>query len=446
MATDAPQYHYDRHRPEYREQFVDITHEMQQQCPLAWTDTYDGHWVAAGGDEVFELARCPHVSNDHDVNNERRGYKGISIPTMIDAENFRGGMLEMDDPEHRHYRTALNPYLSPAAVKRWEPFIDAIVHACLDDHIESGRIDFVDDLANVVPAVLTLAMLGVPLEKWTIYNEPAHASVYTPPDSPDAARVRDLYMAMAMDLLTNLVEIREKPRPGIIDALAKVRIDGEAPPDIELLGMLNLLIGGGFDTTTALTAHALEWLAQNPDERIRLSAERDTLLNPATEEFLRYFTPAPGDARTISEDMKLGDIELREGDRLWLSWAMANRDPSLFDNPDGVDLERKGNRHFSFGLGVHRCIGSNVARTVFKSMLTAVLDRMPDYVCDAEGAVHYDSIGVIQGMRHLPATFTPGTRRGPGVAETLVTLQRVCDEQGLARPITELKESARIPQ
>ncbi|OBF21804.1 cytochrome P450 [Mycobacterium sp. ACS4331] len=445
-TADAPQYHYDRHRPEYREQFVDITHEMQQQCPLAWTDTYDGHWVAAGGGEVFELARCPHVSNDHDVNNERRGYKGISIPTMIDAENFRGGMLEMDDPEHRHYRTALNPYLSPAAVKRWEPFIDAIVHACLDDHIESGRIDFVDDLANVVPAVLTLAMLGVPLEKWTIYNEPAHASVYTPPDSPDAARVRDLYMAMAMDLLTNLVEIREKPRPGIIDALAKLRIDGEAPPDIELLGMLNLLIGGGFDTTTALTAHALEWLAQNPDERVRLSVERDTLLNPATEEFLRYFTPAPGDARTISEDMKLGDIELREGERLWLSWAMANRDPSLFDNPDAVDLERKGNRHFSFGLGVHRCIGSNVARTVFKSMLTAVLDRMPDYVCDAEGAVHYDSIGVIQGMRHLPATFTPGARRGPGVAETLVTLQRVCDEQGLARPITELKESARIPQ
>ncbi|BBZ32509.1 cytochrome P450 [Mycolicibacterium confluentis] len=445
-GAQVPQYHYDRHRPEYREQFVDITHEMQQQCPLAWTDTYDGHWVAAGGDEVFELARCPHVSNDHDVNNERRGYKGISIPTMMDAENFRGGMLEMDDPEHRHYRTALNPYLSPAAVKRWEPFIDAIVHACLDDHIEIGRIDFVDDLANIVPAVLTLAMLGVPLEKWTIYNEPAHASVYTPPDSPDAARVRELYMAMAMDLLTNLVEIREEPRPGIIDALANVRIEGEAPPDIELLGMLNLLIGGGFDTTTALTAHALEWLAQNPDERTRLSAERDTLLNPATEEFLRYFTPAPGDARTISEDMKLGDIELREGDRLWLSWAMANRDPSLFDNPDGVDLERKGNRHFSFGLGVHRCIGSNVARTVFKSMLTAVLDRMPDYVCDTEGAVHYDSIGVVQGMRHLPATFTPGTRRGPGVAETLVMLQRVCDEQGLARPITELKESARIPQ
>lgn len=443
-VEDVPRYHFDRHHPQYREKFLDITHEMQQKCPMAWTETYDGHWVAAGSAEVFELARCPHVSNDHDINNERRGYKGISIPTMIGAENFRGGMLEMDDPEHRYYRTALNPYLSPAAVKRWEPFVGEIVRACLDERIETGQIDFVDDLANVVPAVLTLAMLGVRLDKWTIYNEPAHALVYTPPDSPDAERVRQLYMAMGMDLFANLVEIRENPRPGVIDALAKLRIDGEAPPDIELVGMLNLLIGGGFDTTTALTAHALEWLAQNPNERTRLSEQRDTLLNPATEEFLRYFTPAPGDARTISEDMNLNGTALKEGDRLWLSWAMANRDPAVFSEPDRVVMDRKGNRHFSFGLGVHRCIGSNVARTVFKAMLTAVLDRMPDYECVAEGTVHYDSIGVIQGMRHLPATFTPGPRVGPGLAETLDALQRACDEQGLARPITERKESADI--
>ncbi|KUI37312.1 cytochrome P450 [Mycobacterium sp. GA-2829] len=439
-------YHFDRHSPDYRDKFLDITHEMHRKCPLAWTDTYDGHWVAAGSDAVFELARCPHVSNDHDVNNERRGYKGISIPRMVEAEGFRGGMLEMDDPEHRFYRTALNPYLSPAAVKRWEPFVDEIVRACLDDHIETGRIDFVDDLANVVPAVLTLAMLGVPLEKWELYNEPAHASVYTPPDSPDADRVREMYLAMGVDLFTNLMEIRGNPRPGIIDALAKLRIDGEAPPDIELIGMLNLLIGGGFDTTTALTAHALEWLSEHPDERMRLSAERDTLLNPATEEFLRYFTPAPGDARTIAEDMRLGDIELHEGQRLWLSWAMANRDPAVFSDADQLVMDRKGNRHFSFGLGVHRCIGSNVARTVFKSMLTAVLDRMPDYRCLPEGTVHYDSIGVIQGMRHLPAEFTPGRRLGAGVAETVVKLQKICDEQGLARPITELKDAARIEE
>ncbi|MFE7746670.1 cytochrome P450 [Nocardia sp. NPDC057455] len=437
-------YHFDRHTPEYRHRFQEITEELHAKCPIAWSDTYDGHWVAAGGNAVFELARCPHVSNDHDLHGERRGYKGISIPTARRAQVVRGGILEMDDPEHRLYRQVLNPYLSPAAVRRWEPVIDEIVRASLDEKIESGRIDFVDDLANVVPAVLTLAMLGIPLRQWSIYSEPVHASVYTPEDSPDAVRVAEMHRAMGIDLLTNLAEIKQNPRPGLVHALTQLRIDGEPAPDLELLGMLGLIIGGGFDTTTALTAHSLEWLSDHPDQRELLSLERDTLLAPATEEFLRFFTPAPGDGRTISADCVVEDTRFEEGDRLWLSWAMANRDPAIFPDPNEVVLDRKGNRHFSFGLGVHRCIGSNVARTVFKSMLTAVLDRMPDYRCDPEGTVHYETIGVIQGMRHLPATFTPGPRLGAGLEETLTKLQRICDEQRLAAPVTERPDVARI--
>ena len=123
-------------------------------------------------------------------------------------------------------------------------------------------------------------------------------------------------------------------------------------------------------------------------------------------------------------------------------WPIAIRPCS--PSPNKIILDRKGNRHFSFGLGVHRCIGSNVARTVFKSMLTAVLDRMPDYECDPDGTVHYETIGVIQGMRHLPATFTPGRRVGAGLDETLEKLQRICDEQQLALPITERKDAAVI--
>jgi cytochrome P450 len=448
VATDDDRkknnYHFDRHTSEYRVQFEKVTEEMQAKCPMAWTDVYDGHWVAAGSKEVFELARCPVVSNDHDIHGERNGYQGITIPKASRATVVRGGILEMDEPEHSTYRGAMNPYLSPAAIKRWEPFVDEIVRAALDEKIESGRIDFVDDLANIVPAVLTLAMMGIELNKWLIYSEPAHASVSTPEHSPDAERVAQMNRQMGIDLLTNMVEIREKPRPGLVNALLNLRIDGEPAPDMEIMGNLGLIIGGGFDTTTALTAHSLEWLSEHPDQRELLSRERATLLNPATEEFLRYYTPAPGDGRTFSEDVEVEGTQFKEGERLWISWAMANRDPSVFDDPNEIILDRKGNRHFSFGIGVHRCVGSNVARTVFKSMLTAVLDRMPDYSCDPGGAEHYESIGVIQGMKHLPATFTPGKRLGPGLDETLEKLQRICDEQELARPITERKEAAVI--
>jgi hypothetical protein len=123
---------------------------------------------------------------------------------------------------------------------------------------------------------------------------------------------------------------------------------------------------------------------------------------------------------------------------------MANRDPEVFENPHEIDMERRGNRHYSFGLGVHRCIGSNMARMVFKRMLVAVLDRMPDFQCDPDGAVHYDTIGVIQGMRHLSADFTPGPRLGAGLAETLDKLQQACDEQRVAEPVTIHKDHARI--
>ncbi|WP_063039409.1 cytochrome P450 [Nocardia pseudovaccinii] len=448
IASDAerrqPEFHFDRHTPQYRGQFVDITQQMQSECPVAWTETYGGHWVAAGNREVFELARCPHISNDNDPNGERRGYKGISIPTPERGQGIRAGILEMDPPEQRELRSALNPYLSPAAVQRWIPFVDEIVRASIDEQIESGSIDFVDELANIVPAVLTLAMLGIPLDKWTIYNEPAHASVYTPPDSPDTPRIAEMHRTMGLDLLTNYLEVKQNPRPGMLRAVAESTLNGEPISDMDALGMLSLIIGGGFDTTTALTAHALEWLSENPDQRELLSRERDLILDSATEEFLRYFTPAPGDGRTFAQDCEVGGKQFAEGERLWLSWAMANRDPEVFDNPNEIDMERRGNRHYSFGLGVHRCIGSNMARMVFKRMLLAVFDRMPDYRCAPEDAVHYDTIGVIQGMRHLPATFTPGPRLGAGLDETLAKLQRVCDEQRLAEPVTVRKGDAQI--
>ncbi|MEZ0052337.1 cytochrome P450 [Mycobacterium sp. MAA66] len=436
-------FYFDRHTSEYRGQFDQITSEMHAKCPMAWSPTYNGHWVAADSKHVFELARCPVVSNHHDLTGETP-YQGITIPKAQRATVVRGGILEMDEPEHSSYRGALNPYLSPAAIKRWKPFVDEIVRAAIDEKIESGRIDFVDDLANIVPAVLTLAMMGIKLDKWMIYSEPAHLSVSTPEHSPDAARVAEMNRQMGIDMINTMMEIRESPRPGLVNALLKLRIDGEPAPDLEILGNLGLIIGGGFDTTTALTAHALEWLSQNPAERERLSCDRDTLLDPATEEFLRFFTPAPGDGRTFSGDVEFDGTKFKQGERLWISWAMANRDAEVFEHPNELHLDRKGNRHFSFGIGVHRCVGSNVARTVFKSMLTAVLDRMPDYTVDPAGTEHYETIGVIQGMKHLPATFTPGKPLGPGLDETLEKLQRICDEQLPARPITEHKDEVVI--
>lgn len=436
LGDKACPFHFDRHSPDYIDHFAEITRELHEKCPIAWSDTYGGHWVASGYDEVFEIARNGSLlSNDHDVEGVRKGYQGITIPAP-NGRNRRGGFLEMDPPEQRDYRRAIDPYLSPAAVARWGPMVEDLTRASLDERIETGRIDFVDDLANVVPAVMTMALLGLPLEDWIVYCEPAHATVYTPPDSPDMARVIKMSVAMGDRMMESIAEVRRQPRPGIVQGLIDATICGQPATDQDIRDTLGLLIGGGFDTTTALTAHSLEWLSEHPDERDRLRANLTELVDSATEEFLRYYTPAPGDGRTVTRDYELSGHKLEEGDRLWLSWAMANRDPSVFPDPDQVQIDRKHNRHTSFGLGLHRCIGSNVARTVFKIMLTSVLERMPDYVCDPSGAVHYDTIGVINGMKHLPAMFSPGPRLGAGLEETIARWQAAIDEQGLAEPVT----------
>ncbi len=224
----------------------------------------------------------------------------------------------------------------------------------------------------------------------------------------------------------------------MVNALIEGLVCGQPTGNDDIRDVLVLLIGGGFDTTTALTAHSLEWLSQHPAERDRLRGDLPGLIDAATEEFLRFYTPAPGDGRTVTRDYELSGRKLEEGDRLYLSFAMANRDPAIFPDPDTIKIDRKHNRHTSFGLGLHRCIGSNVARATFKTMLTAVLERLPDYECDPAGAVHYDTVGVINGMKHLPAHFSPGRTYGASLDETIGHWQRVVDEEGLAEPVTRI--------
>ena len=158
---------FDRHSPSHGSEFEALARDLHGRCPVAFNETYGGHWFVSGHQEVFELARrADSLSSDHDVLGARMGYAGISVPEQA---GFQFGFLEMDPPEQRDYRQVLNPYLSPAAVERWRPCVQDLTRACLDDRIESGSIDFVDDLANLVPAVVTMAMMGFSLADWSFY-------------------------------------------------------------------------------------------------------------------------------------------------------------------------------------------------------------------------------------------------------------------------------------
>jgi cytochrome P450 len=420
---------FDQHSLVYKEGFPAISHGMRSQCPVVWSEQHGGYWVVTGRELIGEMAKRPDVlSNDHDPLGRRRGYGGVAIPTPVNSRT-RGGFLEMDPPEQLAFRQVLNPHLSPAAVEQWRPMVADLARACLDEVIESGRIDFVDDIANIVPAVLTMGMLGFRLVDWVHYCEPAHATVYTPPQSPGWDRVIELVLLMVARLADELDRAKSSPRPGMLASLVEAQHqDPKVFNDEDILGTLTLLIGGGFDTTTALLSHALYWLDGRPLERPRL-VQDSSLLDTATEEFLRFSTPAQGGGRTISADCEIAGHRFQEGERVWMAYGLTNHDPEAFPSPDDILLDRFPNRHAAFGLGVHRCIGSNLARMSFKTMIREVLTRVPDYEIRHEGIVRYEDVGTINGYQHLPATFSPGRRTGEPLDRVIETWQAVLDER-----------------
>ena len=432
VADERVVVRFDQHSATYKENYAELGHQIRSRCPVAWTEAHSGYWVVTGREILGDLAKRPDLlSNDHDPRGERRGYQGVAIPSPA-GQGSRGGFLEMDPPEQSEFRRVLNPLLSPSAVERWRTMVTEVARACLDEVIESGHIDFVDDLANIVPAVLTMGMLGFALRDWEFYAEPTHAIVYTPPASREYDRVIELMISMGVRLAAEVERAKTSPRPGLVASLVEAQqSDPSTFNDDDLLGTLILLISGGFDTTTALTAHALRWLGQHPQERTRIAEDR-SLLDSATEEFLRFTTPAQGGARTVAADCEIGGYRFQEADRVWLSYALANRDPDTFPDPDEVVIDRSPNRHAAFGLGVHRCIGSNLARMTFKIMMQEVLSRIPDYAIRDDAVVRYEDVGTINGFRHMPATFTPGAPEGEGLEQVIARWQVALDaEPGL---------------
>jgi cytochrome P450 len=236
-------------------------------------------------------------------------------------------------------------------------------------------------------------------------------------------------MDMVMNLMASIAAAREDSRPGMLKALIEAELDGQPLDDAAIMSTLFLVTGGGFDTTTALTSSSWRWLAENPEERARLISGDSSLWDTATEEFLRFFTPAQGDARTVTQDCEVAGYKFAKFDRVLISFAIPNRDPKYFEDPDTIKLDRFPNRHAAFGLGNHRCLGSNLARMQFKTIMQESLDRIPEFEIDYDGLERYETIGVINGYKSMPFTFPAGEREGPGLQETLERWQAKLDAE-----------------
>lgn len=334
--------------------------------------------------------------------------QGLTVPDKKNRGQ-RSIPAEMDAPDFLWFRRILHPMLSPAAVDRITPVIERFVHGAIDNVIETGSCDFVHDLADPVPAMSTLYKLGIPVERWKDISAPLHQVVFMRQDNPARAEVI-VQLAMVADLLYETIAARrESPRDDMISYLLGSSVDGRPVTDEEVKEMAYLTIQGGFDTTGSAISNALIQLDRDRDARTRLIND-PSLMVAATEEFLRFEAPQVALARTAMVDAVIGGKEIKAGDKLLLVWASGNRDAEAFENPDELQLDRFPNRHMTFGLGAHRCLGSNLARRQIELTLNGVLRRMPDYEINLDAATRPETVGIVYGMFDLPATFSPGTR------------------------------------
>jgi cytochrome P450 len=411
--ADRPTVDFNHHSTEFHQDRHARWAELRR-CPVAYNPRYGGFWVVSGYDEVAEVSRDAETfSSRHaaepDDGVDYLGIAGVPRPPAVPT----AGIAEVEGPLHHALRRVLNAFLVPAAVARMEPLMEATTTWFLDQRIESGAIDLVLDLANPVPAILTMDLVGLPHDGWHHYAELFHGTVAHRPGSPAFDRAVANIPAMLAELRDEVGARRRAPGDDLLTRLVEMEVDGgRRLTDDELVSVLWNLVGGGLDTTTSLTSLTLHHLDQRPELRRRLIDEPG-LLPTATDEFLRYLSVNETLTRTVTNDVELGGQRLRRGDHLMLSWLSANRDERAFERPDEVVLDRAINPHVAFGVGPHRCIGMHMARTMFEVLIRQVLTRLPDYRVDRAATQFYAGNPELNGIVRMPATFTPGPVAGP---------------------------------
>ncbi|HEY3669656.1 MAG TPA: cytochrome P450 [Acidimicrobiia bacterium] len=380
--------------------------KVRDRCPVAFNTRYGGFWMVSNYEGVATVMRDDETFSHRYAPDPQDGlnYGGaVGVPRPEGLPPL--GVAEVDGSYHAALRRALNPFFSPQAVDAMRPFMEQAVTWFLDQKIADGRMDLVLDYASPVPAILTMKMFGLPCDDWKLYAAFFHSTM-TAADAPGQDDVVD---ASVLDLRLREVvaDRRVQQRDDLTSFLVHLEIDGSPLTEDQVIDILWNLIGGGVDTTTALTSWTLWHLAAHPHLRDQLIARPD-LLPRAADEFLRYYTVNQTLARTVTRDVELCGQELRANDRVLISMLSANHDESAFERPDEVILDRAENRHLGFGLGPHRCVGSNFARTMFEVQIHEVLNRIPDYRVDVDEVHEYIGGPAMTGLVDLSATFTPG--------------------------------------
>ncbi|MGO9099760.1 MAG: cytochrome P450 [Mycobacterium sp.] len=370
-----------------------------------------GFWAVASYRDVADISRRP---------DEFRSGHGTQIfDQTAEMREYRGSILDMDDPEHQRLRKIVSRGFSPRILSDLRGLVQQTTAEILEEMPRSGTCDFVSHFATLLPLRIIDVMMGVPREHEQLIVRATNVvlGASDPEYVPDqtvagiGAAVTEISEQL-IGLLRGIAEDRvAHPRDDVISKL--VNSDEECLTPQELAKFFILLIGAGNETTRNALSHGLSILSEHPEQRDRLLANYDDLASPAIEEILRYASPVIHMRRTVSRDgVALKDPDgqvthtFQMGDKVVVWYPAANRDPAVFDDPEVFDITRKPNSHFAFGgPGPHICLGAHLARLELKVAFEMLYTRYPDITAVSQ-PVRLRS-NFVNGIKHLTSTYTP---------------------------------------
>jgi cytochrome P450 len=370
-----------------------IWDDLRQRCPVAHSSRYGGTWLPVTHELVSEVAY------DHDrftsravvVTERRPGPDELPSPIGVAPP------ITSDPPFHAIVRRMLIPAFAPKTIAALEPFTRSLCRELLDRTAGLTSFDAAAEYTQHIPVRVIVRFLGFPQSDADLFRgfiRRVMEDVDQPPEVRDEV-LGELDEYMDAQIAEHIAE----PRDDLTTFLTQAEIGGEKLTQEHIRGTMVLLMIAGIDTSWSAIGAALWHLAQHPQDRRRLARE-PALMDTAIEEFLRAYAPVTM-ARLVAKDCDFHGHQLKEGDWLLLPFPAANRDPAVFPDADRVLLDRAENRHAAFGLGRHRCLGSNLARLELRVAVEEWLARYPEFELADPAAVRWSG-GQIRGPRELP--------------------------------------------
>jgi len=380
---------FDHLDPRWVEDPYPIWQELRRTCPVAHTDRFMGVYFPTRYEDIRAIA--------YDTENfsSRRAIIREGRPLLPPTPP-----LTSDPPAHRADRKVLLPRFTPAAVEKLEPRTRALCREALERLSGKTECDAAADYAQEIPTRVTARMLGTSEEAGELFRRWVYEALELGVEQPDIAK--RAIAEMGAFFTAEVARRRLEPGDDLVSYLLDVRIAGEPLSDEHIANTLRLLLLAGITSTWSMIGVSLWHLATHADDRARLAAE-PRLIPTVIEEFLRAYTPVAL-ARQIVKDTEIGGCPLKQDETVMLHFGAANRDPAVFPDADKVIIDRAENRHAAFGLGIHRCIGSTLARMEMRVALEEWLAQFPDFVL-SPGAVVKWSSGTVRGPRQIPVTL-----------------------------------------